>query len=274
VRTATLALGLVLGPMLGTTLAGIVVLKNGGTVVGKIDASAVTSAEIVVRDPEGIAGRQVIPMHEVRWFDADANAPTDAYWQAHLDAAIDARWEPARQVHIINKRPLPGEQDPETEIIEMLRGPLLGQPIDHAGTRLRLPSGWIKPIKDGILMAHAKEPDASGFKPRIHVFSVEAPEEQPSEQLSWIEAELSRVASREGYRTQEAYRLKQVPGGHDQMMVTVTHIADQERDVLALRKICFRQERIYFFAAYADAREFEAHRPVFLAAMQSFTPGP
>lgn len=276
---ADLAPALVLGPVLAVALlvgrseAGIIVYHDGGTVVGKFGPDDVTDAEIVVRSVEGQRGEMRVDRRRVRWFDPDAFRPTDAYFARHLDDPIEARWEPLRQDHIArNQRP--GHEDPsiDVDVAALLRGPALGDPIPtSARATVRPPRGWINTVEDDVTMFVGRRAGEAGYTPRIHVFSAEAPRAGPADQLAWVDAQLRSLAVEGDYQHEELYRLKDVPGGKDQVMITASRTPGG-RLVRALRKISFRERRTYFFAAYADARDFDAEVGRFWASLDSFEP--
>lgn len=269
-----LATTCVLVVLVAPTEAGILVLDNGETIVGKFGADDVTAEVISIRTLEG-EGRSAmkVPRHRVRWYDTEAFAPTDAYFDRHLEDSLASRWEPLREEYRLRLAAK------GTEIDVVVADPselVTGEPL----TRLDLghlvvgsPRGWFnKTDGDEITMLVAKRRQ-SGYTPRIHVFSVEAPNATSAQaQLELVQAELKKLAAAGGYRTEELHRLRKRPdGGVDQVMITVTRGQDG-REVRALRKICFRAERTYFFAAYADARDFEAEEGRFWASLESFEP--
>lgn len=276
---ADLAPALVLGPALaaavlvGRSEAGIVVYEDGGSVVGKFGPEDVTDEELVLRSVEGQRGEMRIPRRRVRWFDPEAFRPTDAYFALHLDDPIEARWEPLRQEHIARTR-RPGPDDPsiEVDVAALLREPALGDAVPtSARATVRPPRGWVNTVEDDVTMFVARRAGESGYAPRIHVFSAEAPRAGPADQLAWVDAQLRALAVEGEYQPEELYRLKDVAGGKDQVMITLSRTRDG-RQVRALRKISFRGERTYFFAAYADALDFDAQLGRFWASLDSFEP--
>lgn len=261
--------------LVAPTEAGILVLDNGETIVGKFGPQDVTDDVISIRTLEG-EGRSAmkVPRHRVRWFDHEAFAPTDAYFDAHLEDSLAARWEPLREGYRVRRAAKTDEVDP---IVVDTRDLVTSEPL----TRLDLghlvvgsPRGWWNETTDPdeITMCVGKRRE-SNYAPRIHVFSVEAPRATNfGDQLELVQGELRKLAAEGGYRTEELFHLKKRPdGGADQVMITVTRGADG-REIRALRKICFRAERTYFFAAYADARDFEAEEGRFWASLESFEP--
>lgn len=271
------ALALLLAPtitlavLVGRSDAGIVVYDDGGSVVGKLDPADVTDQELLVRSPEGQQGEMRIPRHRVRWFDPAADAPTDAYFERHLDDPLESRWAALREAFVRKHRPGvifdPSLPDPTEFDLDPL-GPVV--PVAHGAT--------VRPLRDSVAepgevtMFVARRRGASGYAPRVHVFSVEAPRAAAEKQLGWIERELRALAVEGGYRAEELYRLREVGGGFDQVMITTTRTADG-RELRALRRICFRAERTWFFSAYADAADFERLRGRFRLSLESFTPG-
>lgn len=269
----------VLGPALacavlvGRSEAGIVVLKDGATVVGKFGPEDVTADEIVLRGVEGQRGAMRVDRRRVRWFDPDAFRPTDAYFALHLDDPLEGRWEPLRQSHVARQgRSEQGEPSIEVDVAALLREPALADPVPtRARASLRPPRGWFNTVEDEVTMFVARRGGEAGYAPRIHVFSADAPRAGAADQLAWVDAQLRALAVEGDYEPVELYRLKDVPGGVDQVMITRSRTRDG-RQVRALRKISFRERRTYFFAAYADAREFDDQLGRFWASLDSFEP--
>jgi len=135
--------------------AGIVVLKNGKTFIGKLDAkvlppcpenSADMPEKIVISWPhngkEGPEGRSTwnLKGHEVRWYDLESDAPTTAYWEKFEGAKIDDRWHAARERY----RQAHGEKPVElvpTPKVELWKG-LEKRPLPHASMAINPPQGW------------------------------------------------------------------------------------------------------------------------------------
>lgn len=269
-----LAQALVAALLVGRSEAGIIVLEDGGTIVGKFGPEDVGPEVISVRSLEGERGSAMkVERRRVRWLDPLAFAPTDAYFERHLDDPIERRWEPLRQAHIARRRAAtPDAPTLDEDLAELLREPPLGEPVPTAArATVRAPRGWTNGVVDGVTMFVSRRGGPTGYPPRIHVFSSDAPRAGPADQLAWVTAELRAMAAGDGYEHEELYRLREVAGGADQVMVTRSYTHDG-RQVRALRKISFRAGRTYFFAAYADARDFDQELGRFWASLESFTP--
>ena len=138
--------------------AGIVVLKNGKTFVGRLDGSSVPACPDKAEDmPEtvvmswphngqqGPEGRSTWTFkgHELRWYDVAADAPTPAYWTRYLEEEIDDRWHAARERFRQTKKEKPVELLPQPKI-ELWKG-LEKKPVSHDGLSIHPPEGWSPP---------------------------------------------------------------------------------------------------------------------------------
>ncbi len=265
-RLAALSVVLCAFGFAGHSEAGIVVLKNGEVFVGKIRADGVTSRSIVLNGVRGEDGQFTVPRHRVRWFDADANVLTDEYFADHVTAPLlGSSWVAARESWITerNREPLPPIEiivsEPQLEMI----------PFSGHGFDVRRPYGWEATVRNGIMVFKSPSVFASGFTPRIHVFSVESVDGDRSDQVNWIRAELERVSGRARFQIVELNRLRQVAEGENQRLVTETNLED--RKVLAVREILFRNGRTYFFAGYADSRDFSGLREIMQLSLDSLS---
>jgi hypothetical protein len=265
-RFATLGVALCAIGFAGHSEAGIVVLKNGEVFVGKIRSDDVTLRSIVLHGVRGEDGQFTVPRHRVRWFDADSNVLTHEYFEHHLtDSLLGSSWVAARErwIEESNREPLP-----PIEII--VPDPLLEMiPSSGYGFNVRKPYGWNATVRNGILVFKAPRVLPSGFAPRIHVFSVASVNSDRADQVDWIRAELERVSGPTHFQILELNRLRQVPQGENQRLVTETHLED--RKVLAVREVLFRNGRTYFFAGYADARDFSGLRDLLELSLDSLS---
>ncbi|MCA8922627.1 MAG: hypothetical protein KDD82_12510 [Planctomycetes bacterium] len=135
--------------------AGIVVLKNGETFVGKLDAKVLPPCPA---DPanmpetiqlswphngiEGPEGRSTWEFkgHEVRWYDLSSDTPTAEYWEKFFDEEIEERWHAARERHRHAHQEKPIGLVP-TPKVELWKG-LEKRPLPHAGMAINPPQGW------------------------------------------------------------------------------------------------------------------------------------
>jgi len=253
----------------GVARAGVVVLEDGQVFVGRMEDQ--DSSGVTLRWPYPGAlrerGEMRFEAHRIRWQDAKADALTDAYFERFGDAPLpEPRWERARQEWLLRRR------EPETpegpivipETIDL--GPALHpDPVGGEGFSLLRPRGWAVAKEQGLTLIEAPSPAATGFKARIHVFSVRAASAVPAEQLAWIRGELAQVSS--GFRVLEEGVLREGPDGAEQVLVTES--VSSGRVVRALRKVCFRDARTYVFSAFADERDFPALRRLFDDCLRS-----
>lgn len=253
----------------GHSQAGIVVLKNGEVFVGKVRDDGVTSDSIVLHGVRGQDGRIALPRHRVRWYDAEANELTPDYFGAYLDETLlGDRWIRDRETYIANQSPPPAGPFEGTGIL-LSRPTLDVIPNTGNGFNVRKPAGWEASVENGILVLKAPRTAPSGFTPRIHVFSVASVDSDRSDQVEWIRAELERVSGLARLQIVELSRLRKVTAGENHRLVTETSL--RARKVLAVREVCFRDERTYFFAGYADAREFTGLRTLLEQSLESLT---
>lgn len=128
------------------TEAGIVILKNGEVLVGRIVEGDVSEQNLTIRWPYGERtnrGMVMIPRFRVRWFDRAADQPTSAYWEAFGDAPIDERWLPA------------------FEAWKKERGEVL--PESGAPNPLGKRPAWVGPYSDGeVRLTLRRSPDGFG----------------------------------------------------------------------------------------------------------------
>jgi dienelactone hydrolase len=102
---AVVAIG---GPILSPSEAeaGIVVLKNGKVVVGRVLEDKSTKEKLLMRPPNEEPGRGEFEVERfrIRWYSATSDRPTDAYWEEFKDAKIDNAWEPERQKWLLRQK--------------------------------------------------------------------------------------------------------------------------------------------------------------------------
>lgn len=251
----------------GPSRAGIVVLRSGGSIVGKIDpARDVTSEAIVVHSPEGQSGTMRVERHQVRWFDAAADAPTRAYFQRFRDEPLERRWDAARAAWEAEQRG-PIVEGP----IELPAPPrlLLGSPVRSSRFQLAFPLGWAVRIVDGITIAEG-DPGPSGYAPRVHAFAAPTPPGE-ADPVRWIEEELRALPGVESFALEELARPRAHARGTDHELVTRTRV--RGREVRALRRVCVRGEWTVVVTAYAAAGEWDLLLPVLRRSLDSLRLG-
>lgn len=120
--------------------AGIVILRDGKVFVGKIEKEDVTDDSVKVHFPyktsdglthqvgDGKESAIELSKKNIRWFDADLDEPSSAYWEKFADESLDAFW---KQRWLESKRapePKPAPQPVTVELRsgERLEGKLIG----------------------------------------------------------------------------------------------------------------------------------------------------
>ncbi|RMG12324.1 MAG: hypothetical protein D6731_13990 [Planctomycetota bacterium] len=251
----------------GASEAGVVVLRDGSVLVGRLRPRDVQPTRLVLHEPDGAPGSIAIERARVRWFDPKADTLTDDYFRAHPSAPLRGRrWIDLRERWLARERDRRRwELDPPLWV-GVDAAALDPVPVAGPGFRLRKPAGWNARLQDGILVLEAPRRDATGYRPRIHVFSAPAASASPAAQVEWIHQELLRVAGRPGrFEVLELHRPRAHAAGSDQRLLTETRT--ELRTLHALRQVCFRSHRTVLFAAYADARSFSRHQARFEASL-------
>ncbi|RMG11312.1 MAG: hypothetical protein D6731_15750 [Planctomycetota bacterium] len=255
--------------------AGVVVLKNGEVIVGRLREDEITKTTLVLRWPykeQTERGEMSIPRFRVRWFDAKADEPTDEYWEQHGEEYIDEKWRPLYEKWKLRKQardetPVEDWFDPN-EFLS--RAQLSTIPVEAGTYKIQSPEEWDVTIdaEHGITIFTSRTPGTDGFHPRIHVFTTKAAIGQTEDQMNWIEAEIARAAGPDGsFEVRERKRPRTRANGFDQEIVTQTTRFD--RPVMALRKVHFRRKYTYFFTAYAHEKDYSKHENLFRACLRS-----
>jgi hypothetical protein len=257
-----------------TAEAGVIVLKNGEVLLGKIRKDDVTKEQITMHFREGNERGEIeIPRFRIRWFDAEADGPTDLYWETFGGKPIQgSRWAKEYEEWKLRKRAradaLEGDflLSAETLLSKARLSPI---PVENGNIKIQKPEGWSSSIdEDGITIFVADKAGTEGFRPRIHVFAVKAASGQAVDQIEWVEKEVGRLAGKAGtFEVRERKRLHIRAGGSDQEMVTLTRRLD--RPVVTLRKMLFRKKNSYFFSAYAHERDYQGLESLFKDCMRS-----
>jgi hypothetical protein len=276
-RKVVLGAGLALAGFVAfapSTDAGIVVLKNGEVLVGRIRPDEDTQDELIMRWPykqHTESGHVNVPKFRIRWYSRDADEPTDEYWEKYENEQIDSAWLPNLERWRIRKKS--ESEMNEAPIIEMFdtpRGKLSPVPVTTRDFEIRKPDGWTSSTEDGITIFVSDQPGADGYKARIHVFSVPSLQVESTErQVEEIQRQVGRLGQMPGnkFDVRELKRIRPVRGGFDQEMLTATSVSG--RSVLALRLVAFRNKRTYFFSAYADERDYGNFEILFKACERS-----
>ncbi len=260
---------------------GVVVLKNGEVLVGRIRAEEIDAEAVTVRWPykdRTDRGQLEIPRFRIRWFDAEADAPTDEYWARHADETIDERFHHARAMWQIRNMGVEKPADEEPAIDPKLLAPDEGPdaptlsvtPFLGEGYVINAPSGWTTTYEDEVAVFEAPG-EVGGYRPRIQTFSLPSAGVEIDEQRRWLLEELAAAAGPdERFEVRASSPLHERSGGVDLIIETLT-----ERDgrrIAALRVVLFRERRTYLFTAYAAESAFESRRPLFEAVRRTFGP--
>ncbi len=258
--------------------AGVIVLKNGNVIVGRIRDEEVNKESITVRWPykdRTERGHQEVERFRVRWYDTAQDLPTDAYWEQYSDTEefpIDDRYLGLLERWKLRKESV-NDGFGEITLVDPFqsgdRTSLNPIPVENETFRIQKPEGWTSSIEDGITVFVSDESGKEGFRPRIHVFSMESVVKgRIEDQILWLEQQMGRLADKAGgFEVREKARLRPRGGGFDQEMLTRTVRLD--RPVLTLRKLLFRKKRTYVFAAYAHEQDYTGRELLFQACMRS-----
>jgi len=261
--------------------AGILVTTKGKTFVGKLDPEKTPACPLDPKNmPEkvemswpykdtvdGPMGRAkwIFRNYEIRWYSVTDDKPTDAYWERYLDEEIDVRWHKARDEY---KR---GQSQDEAEGFDPIRPKidlsneknrvLSPHPHRFGKAKVNFPDGWNVRNVGNVFIIERPEPGTGGFRPKIHLFEAENVPVLISDVVDHVRNTLSKqLQDREGakFEVLERSEPKTVEGGFDVNLYTASAVGD--RKIRTLRRLAFRTEQTYFFAAYAhedDWAEFE-----------------
>lgn len=278
----SLALGAaLLGLLIGTCVAeaGVVVLNNGHVLVGKVKPQP-GSSDLVVSWPYGSQrkrGEIRLSGEDVRWHDASLDVLSDAYFDRYeKEPLVGAVWlRQLEEYRIRKERAKPGDWDPPLVLPKSL-DPLEFPAAEGPGLKLRKPRGWNASIQDKILVFQAPEDRARGFRPRIHAFVVAGVEDSPETQVEWVKAELSRLRSATAglaeFEIMGQVRLRKGTLADSTQAQFESETRHDQRHVRAIRRLVFRGDKTYVLVAYADAPDFETHRGLFQACLDSLEP--
>lgn len=138
----------------GPATAGIVVLKNGEVLIGRINADEVDAEGVTLRWPYGkrsTSGRMRVPVERLRWFDASGDTLTDAYFAKHVaEPLIGGRWRRLQEEYKLRQEPVDDPVPPPPVILVDELLDWIATPGD--GFEIRKPRGWSATEEDGILV--------------------------------------------------------------------------------------------------------------------------
>lgn len=276
--TAVLALaGLVPA---GRAEGGIIITREGKVIIGRILKEEVTEEGVRVHWPykeNKTRGTFFIQKNLLRWYDIDLDEPSGEYWDKHGNDPIDAVWLQHRDRYLASKQKSTSEADLKL-ILENISRPNLARlsPLSipfrmgSSEIQIRKPEGWQRQEVNGILMLVSDQKGLDGVTPRIHIFSVQAASATPSEQVGWLRAELLKIAgSADAFEGRDEEGPKVTAKGGFDYTITTTMRRSGAKPVAALRQLFFRENRTYFYSAYAHEKEYDKYSILFRACLQS-----
>ncbi|MDF1664536.1 MAG: hypothetical protein P1V97_22445 [Planctomycetota bacterium] len=268
--------------------AGILVMKNGNVFQGRIRNSEVSEDFILMRwpykdfrGPEGGdigRGYKKFERNRIRWFDTKGDDLTNEYFGKFAKEELDPRFHAQRQLW---KDEQAGRKDYKfeeiTPLLKIKQGTsIVPVPIVKVHYEIRRPEGWLLkevPInrkdKSGDTVFTITAPEGEkGYPPRIHVVSVPRPKAPMLEQKIWYEDEIKKLSKDGVIDFREQAREKSM--GARKKDITMTTITRQgSRNIMTLRYIKFRRERVYFVTCFAHEEEFPKLRKLFKSCVDS-----
>lgn len=271
---------------LGPAEGGVIVLKDGTVLQGRIDKKKITDDAVKISWPykgythtSGVKrGEWKLETRQIRWFDADSDTLTDDYFDKYADDKtykLDPRFEDLRSAYLSRKK---GESEIKEVGIDLKewvkrrkKATEIGSvPISTKHFEIFKPRGWIRKEKLSIprpgerqrtFMLVAPEP-FSGYAARIHVSSVVRPPKSVAEQLEWYLSEVKRL-SRNGLLEIREKQKETIRGDRSRNVELTTVTRHKGIAVWAYRAILFRPERVYFVTCYAHRDEFGQLKTLF-----------
>jgi len=271
-----LAMGLALAP--SSAEAGILVKKNGTTFIGKLNPETTPPCPADARDmPETVVmkwpykdnadgpfGRSSLTFHdfEIRWYSVTDDLPTEDYWTRHLEEQIDVKWHKLRSEYKRGQNtdtkdgfdPIKPNIDLSTERNRVLSP----HPHRFGKAKVNFPDGWNVRNVGKLFIIERSEPGVDGFRPKIHLYEVASVPALVPETVDLVRNTLKKqLAGRKDakFEVLDRSQPKAIAGvGFDVNLSTASTIS--ERKIRSLRKIAFRAEQTYFFAAYAHENDW------------------
>jgi hypothetical protein len=262
--------------------AGIVVLKRGDVIVGKVKADQPRGGVVHMTWPYGSrlgSGHMEFKEEEVRWCDPTSDVLGDAYFERHLEDNLrGAVWMRMREEYLIRKCPTQVGTDVGIPVPtpKISLDPLDVNALPGEGFTIRKPRGWGSRVlsKEQILILEAPVNSSRGFRPRVHAFAVQGVTHTPKEQVDWIEGELRELRSATrglaGFRLLGPVRLKTLKAGSAEAHLR-TETKLEKRNIVAVRRIAFRSGRTVVVAGYVDERDLPAFESLLEACLESMT---
>jgi len=223
--------------------AGIVIKNNGKVFVGAIEDADVTSRAVTMHSPrvtKGSApeGLMTFDRKDVRWFDKDADEPTDAYFKRFLELALDPPWEHYRDEYKEAQKTLlpPGTLG----IQDVLSTTVTSKSFGGCLVSIHKPRGWSVSDAGSLLVLESEDRRA-----RIHVFASDISGDHA---LKVARSALERFGNKFD-------REPLMTGTSLEWLTTFERGARNKR---ALRKIVQTTKSTAFAVAYASESDFEA----------------
>jgi hypothetical protein len=268
--------------------AGILVMKNGNVFQGRILKDDVTKEFLTMRWPykdfRGFDGGDIgrgfkrFESNRIRWYDISGDDLTDAYFKDHVREVLDARFHDRRKFYEEAQK---GRAEVKVEeiipLFNIKRGVgIVAVPIVKVHFEIRKPEGWLtkdipvdKKNKGGDAVFTIVAPEAEkGFAARIHVVSVPLPKVSMSDQKEWYVNEVKKLTSDQVLDYRE--RARETPIGARRKDITMTTMTRRgSRNIMILRFIKFRRERVYFVTCFAHEEDFPKLRKLLKACVSS-----
>lgn len=249
-----LAVGLLL-VVAGSAHAGIIIKKNGNVFVGRIDPDGVKTKTITMHSPRltpmdaPASGDMTFDRDSVRWFDADADEPTDAYWKDFLDAPLDPHWTKLREQYIERtKTELP---IPTTVFHSRLAATALERTFGACRLSIRKPVAWSVSVEPNLTILRSEDGHAW-----IHVFASDLSGEHA---LSVAHEALRRLGTR--------FESETATGNAREWLTLVER---RSRTLQALRRIVQTESYTAFAVGYADERDWSAAKGLVGESLATF----
>ncbi|MEZ6185553.1 MAG: hypothetical protein R3F62_11155 [Planctomycetota bacterium] len=285
IRKSVVFGALVLALCAGEAQGGILITKKGKTFVGRIDGKETPPCpenpedipEVVtltwpykdsVDGPYGRA-KWEFRSFEIRWYSVDADQPTDEYWEKFLEEEIDVKWHRLRDEF---KRGLNREEtggfDPIKPKIDLSSesNRVLSPHAQRFGkAKVQYPDGWNVRNVGNVFIIERPDPGTGGFRPKIHLFEVGNVPALVPETVDMVRNTLDKQLEGVPESKFEVLERSQPNAiasvGFDVNLSTASTVG--ERRVRTLRRIAFRTEQTYFFAAYAHEEDWSELESLF-----------
>jgi len=247
--------------------AGILVMKNGNVIIGRIRPDELSDDFVVVRWPYNKSsyprdlaeshGSKKFEAFRIRWYSIEADDLTDDYFKKHGDKEVESRFKDRVERWKAKKSAVvDAEVVPQVDQLRFGGVKLSAMAVMKDYYEIRKPDGWrTESDKDNEIFMVVAPEKTGGYASRIHVFSVAKPKVSVSDQISWIKAEAKKLSTNQILDIQGVPEHKIVAGkGTNVTLTTITR-----RNKIAVRvqrHVFFRKDRVYFVYCYAETKEF------------------